>query len=215
MAVGVKICGLSSPEAVGWARDAGARMIGFVFYPPSPRYVTPDQARTLSAAVAPGLARVGVYVDPDDALIDATLGAVDMIQLHDVKSPGRVAALRKRAGKPVIGAVGVESARDLESARLYEPVCDLLLFDAKPPKSDAALPGGNARAFDWGLLAGHRPALPWLLSGGLNAANVAGAIRQTGAAMVDISSGVESVPGVKDRARIEAFMAACQQVEMK
>mgnify|MGYP005855813697 CR=1 FL=1 len=213
MAIGVKICGLSSPQAIGWARDAGAQMAGFVFYPPSPRYVTPAEARGLSGHVPATMARVGVYVDPDDALIDASLAAVDMVQLHNVKTPARVAMLRRRAGTPVIVALGVETAADLDAMTAFAPVSDVLLFDAKPPKSDAALPGGNARAFDWGLLAGLAAPRPWLLSGGLTHDNVAQAIGRTGAAMVDISSGVESAPGVKDKALIDAFMAACRHVE--
>lgn len=213
MAIAVKICGLSSPQAIGWARDAGARMAGFVFYPPSPRYVTPAQASDLAAHVPAAMARVGVYVDPDDALIDASLAAVDMIQLHKVETPARVAMLRRRAGKPVIMALGIETAADLDAITAFAPVSDLLLFDAKPPKSDAGLPGGNARAFDWGLLAGLEAPRPWLLSGGLRPDNVAQAIGRTGAAMVDVSSGVESAPGVKDKALIDAFMAACRQVE--
>ncbi|GAB4141383.1 MAG: phosphoribosylanthranilate isomerase [Sphingomonadales bacterium] len=213
MAIGVKICGLSTPQAIGWARDAGARMAGFVFYPPSPRYVTPAQACGLSAHVPATMARVGVYVDPDDALIDASLAAVDMIQVHNVETPARVAQLRRRAGKPVIVALGVETAADLDAMPAFAPVSDVLLFDAKPPKSDAALPGGNARAFDWGLLAGLDAPRPWLLSGGLTPGNVGQAIDRTGAAMVDVSSGVEQAPGMKDKALIDAFMAACRQME--
>ncbi|RME62874.1 MAG: phosphoribosylanthranilate isomerase [Alphaproteobacteria bacterium] len=213
MRVGAKICGLSTLEAVAAAQRHGACMIGFVFHPGSPRRVTPAGARALGADVPPSLARVGVFVDPADDEIDAALGAIDMIQLHGAEPPARVRAVRRRAGRPVIKAIAVADASDLAAVEDYEMVADLLLFDAKPPPGPAALPGGNARAFDWRLLAGVTPRVPWLLSGGLDAGNVADAIRVSGAPLVDVSSGVESARGVKDPARIAAFLAACKELE--
>lgn len=205
----VKICGLRSADHVATAVEAGARYLGFVFFPKSPRAVTPDEARALAADVAPGVARVGLFVNPEDAQLDATLARVplDLIQLHGAETPDRVASIKTRTGLPVMKAVGIAGPEDLAALTDYGLVADLLLVDAKPPR-DAVLPGGNGLSFDWRLLAGRRWLRPWLLAGGLTAANVAEAIRLTGAQAVDVSSGVETAPGMKDSALIRDFIAA-------
>jgi phosphoribosylanthranilate isomerase len=205
----VKVCGLRSPADVEAAAQAGAAYLGFVFFPPSPRYVTLSQAREAALAAPAGLAKVALTVDADDATLDAILGAVpiDMLQLHGHESPARVAEVRARTGLPVIKALGVAEAGDLPAILDYATVADQLLIDAKPPRG-AVLPGGNGLSFDWRLLAGRCWLRPWLLAGGLTAVNVAEAVRLTGARQVDVSSGVESAPGVKDAARIAAFAAA-------
>lgn len=212
MALESKICGVSNQAAVAAAAAGGARWIGFVFFPPSPRAVTVEQAAALASEVPPGLGRVGLFVDPDDATLAAfTMQvALDLLQLHGRETPERVAAIRAGFGLPVMKAIKVGSAEDVEAARAYEEVCDLLLFDAKAP--GAALPGGTGQSFDWTLLAGRRWSKPWMLSGGLDAANVAEAARVTGAAIVDVSSGVESAPGRKDPAAIRAFLDAVRRL---
>lgn len=205
----VKICGLSQPAHVTAAVQAGARYLGLVFFPKSPRAVTPAEAAALTADVPVGVARVGLFVDPDDALIEATLAEapLDIIQLHGHETPDRVAALRALTGLPVMKAVGIASADDLPQLTDYGLVADMLLVDAKPAP-DAALPGGNGLSFDWRLLQGRRWLRPWMLAGGLTPANVAEAVRLTRAPVVDVSSGVESAPGVKDAALIRDFVAA-------
>ncbi|MBK0400470.1 phosphoribosylanthranilate isomerase [Limibaculum sp. M0105] len=205
----VKICGLRTPEGVAAAVSAGARYVGFVFFPPSPRAVGPAEARLLALDVPPGVAKVGLFVDPGDDLLDEVLAVVplDMIQLHGEEPPERVAEIRRRHGLPVMKAVGIRDAGDLDQIERYATVADQLLIDAKPPKG-APLPGGNAVPFDWRLIAGRRWPVPWMLAGGLTPANVAEAVRLTGAQQVDVSSGVESAPGVKDDEKIRAFVAA-------
>lgn len=205
----VKICGLSQPAHVTAAVQAGARYLGLVFFPKSPRAVTPVQAAALSAEVPVGVARVGLFVDPDDALITATLAEVplDIVQLHGHETPERVSALRTLTGLPVMKAVGIASADDLPQLTDYGLVADMLLVDAKPAP-DAALPGGNGLSFDWRLLQGRRWLRPWMLAGGLTPANVAEAVRLTRAPVVDVSSGVETAPGVKDAALIRDFISA-------
>ena len=212
MTAAVKICGLSRAEDVRAAAQAGARYAGFVFFPRSPRNVSPEQAAALAIAAPEGLARVGLFVDPDDADLDRVLATVplDIVQLHGAETPARVAAIRARTGLPVMKAVGVAEAADLPALTDYGVVADILLIDAKAPK-DAALPGGNGLSFDWRLLAGRRMLRPWMLAGGLTPANVAEAIALTGAAAVDVSSGVESAPGVKDAGLIRGFVAAATQ----
>lgn len=204
----VKICGLTTPEGVAEAVSAGAAYLGFVAFPPSPRSVSIAEVRALALAAPPGLMRVALTVDADDALIDA-LGAagIDMHQLHGHESPARVAEVKARSGLPVMKAVGIRDAADLAALDLYAQVADQILVDAKPPPG-ATRPGGNALAFDWRLLAGRRWPVPWMLAGGLTPDNVAEAVRLTGARQVDVSSGVESAPGVKDPARMRAFIAA-------
>lgn len=206
-ALRLKVCGLSTPEGVEAAARAGAAYVGFVFVPPSPRAVTAARARDLALATPVGVAKVGLFVDASDAEIDAVLNVVplDMIQLHGGESPARVAEVRAR-GLPVMKAVGMAARADLDALAPYEEAADQLLIDAKAP--GAALPGGNGVPFDWGLLAGRIWGVPWMLAGGLTPGNVAEAVRVTGARQVDVSSGVESAPGVKDPRLIAAFAAA-------
>ena len=215
MAVSVKICGINSPEALRAAAEAGAGLIGLVFYPPSPRYVTVEQAAALAALVPEGVLKVGLFVDADDAAIARVLERVplDMLQLHGRESPERVREVRERFGLPVMKAIPVASPQDVETAREFEGAADRLLFDAKPPKTmEGALPGGNALRFDWELLRGRRWKIAWMLSGGLLASNLADAVGITGAPAVDVSSGVEDRPGHKDPARIRAFLAAAKRL---
>jgi phosphoribosylanthranilate isomerase len=209
--VRVKVCGLRSAEDVATAAAAGAAYVGFVFFPRSPRNLTPAQARAAALAAPPGLAKVGLTVDASDAELSAILAEVplDLLQLHGHESPTRVAEVRARFGLPVIKAVGVAGPDDLRELDAHARTADLLLVDAKPPRG-AALPGGNGFAFDWRLIGGRRWPVPWLLAGGLTPDTVAEAIRRTGARQVDVSSGVETAPGVKDPARIRAFAAAAQ-----
>jgi phosphoribosylanthranilate isomerase len=206
----VKICGLTCPADVDACAAAGAAYIGFVFFPKSPRNLSIPAARDLAVLAPPGLAKVALLVDPDDASLDAVLDAVplDMIQLHGCEKPERVRAVRTR-GLPVMKAVGLRDASDLDRLAAYEGVADQLLVDAKPP-AGAALPGGNGVGFEHGLIAGRAWTGPWMLAGGLTPDTVAEAVRLTGARQVDVSSGVESAPGVKDPARIAAFCAACR-----
>ena len=208
MSTTVKICGLTSPQGVAAAVSAGARYLGFVFFAKSPRHVTPEQAAALAAEVPLGIAKVGLFVNPDDALLQTVLAQVplDMIQLHGSENPARVTEVRALTGLPVMKAVGVAEPRDLDALWDYGLVADMLLIDAKPPK-DAELPGGNGLAFDWRLLAGRQILKPWLLAGGLTPENVTQALRLTRAPGVDVSSGVESAPGVKDPDRIRDFIA--------
>lgn len=211
MRIGAKICGINSVEAGLAAVTNGARYIGFVFYPRSPRNVSPAQAAEIARALPADLRKVAVLVDPDDALLDAIVGAVPLhlLQLHGGETPKRVAAVRARYGLPVVKAISVAAAEDVDRATDFLPMVDLLLFEAKPPKSmPTALPGGNGLALDWTLLAGREWPVPWLLSGGLTPENVAEAVRISGARLVDVSSGVEAAPGIKDPARIARFLDA-------
>lgn len=205
----VKICGLSQPAHVHAAVDAGARYVGFVFFPKSPRAVTADVAAQLSQLVPVGVAQVGLFVNPDDALLNDVLRIVplDIIQLHGSETPDRVAEVKALTGLPVMKAVGISGPDDLPALTDYGLVADMLLVDAKPPKG-ADLPGGNGLAFDWRLLVGRHWLRPWMLAGGLTPENVAEAVRLTGAPVVDVSSGVESAPGAKESHLIEAFVAA-------
>ncbi|MBU2958623.1 phosphoribosylanthranilate isomerase [Paracoccus sp. 1_MG-2023] len=207
----VKICGLRDAAQLAAAVEAGARFVGFVFFAKSPRAVTPDEAAALVAEVPVGVARVGLFVDPDDALLQEVLAKapLDIIQLHGKESPDRVAEVRELTGLPVMKAVGISGAEDLPQLTDYGLVADMLLVDAKAPK-DAVLPGGNGLAFDWRLLVGRRWLRPWMLAGGLTPDNVAEAVRLTGAPVVDVSSGVEAAPGIKDPARIRDFIAAAR-----
>jgi len=195
------------------AATAGANYAGFVFFAKSPRHLSVDAARALAVAAPVGLAKVALVVDPDDATLDAILAQVpiDMLQLHGAEPPERVAALRARHGLPVMKAVGIADAADLPKLARYEAVSDQLLVDAKPAP-DAALPGGNGLSFDWRLIAGRDWTKPWMLAGGLTPDNVAQAVRLTGAQQVDVSSGVEAAPGIKDATRIAAFVQAARGV---
>ncbi len=203
MTTRVKICGINSPAALDAAADAGADWIGYVFFPPSPRAVTPAQAAALDAHRR-GPARVGLFVDPSDDDVALVLAALplDVLQVH--AGAGRAAALRTRFGVPVWHVIGVGTAADLPTSA---PGMDGLLLDAKAPPG-ATRPGGNALSFDWSILHGWAAPLPWLLAGGLTPGNVADAVRVSGASAVDVSSGVESTRGVKDVALIRAFVQA-------
>ena len=210
--VNVKICGLTEAAGVAAAAAAGARYVGFVFFPKSPRNVSFEQARALALSVPEGIAKVGLTVDADDAMLAELLDRVplDMLQLHGSESPERVAHLRARFGLPVMKAVGVATADDLPALARFAQVADQLLVDAKP-QPGAELPGGNGLSFDWRLIAGRRWACPWMLAGGLTPDNVANAIRLTGARQLDVSSGVEAAPGRKDPALIARFIESAQQ----
>lgn len=213
MSIDVKICGLSDPAAVASAVEGGAAMVGFVFFPASPRYLTPEQAAGLTGAVPDGIIRVALTVDADDALlagIAATAG-VDMLQLHGQETPGRVKDIRARFGLPVMKVIPVAAAADVAAADDYEDVADRFLFDAKPPE-DATRPGGNAEAFDWSLLKDNPCRKPWMLAGGLSAENLGLAVKTSGAQTVDVSSGVEDAPGVKSIDKIRAFLAVANSL---
>jgi phosphoribosylanthranilate isomerase len=212
MSVAAKICGLSTSEAVAAAVAGGAAYLGFVFYPRSPRAVTPLGAARLCADVPAGVARVGLFVDADDTLIEAALSAapIDILQFHGCETPARVADARLRFGRPVMKALAIADRHDTLDAAAYEDVADRLLFDAKPPRRPDALPGGNGLAFDWRLIAERSWRLPWMLSGGLTAGLLSEAVGISGAVAVDVSSGVESRPGVKDTDKIRAFLAAAR-----
>ena len=208
----IKICGLSTAPTLDAALDAGADIVGFVFFEKSPRHIALDVATTL-AERARGRARIAALtVDAPDAALEAIVAAVapDFLQLHGRETPDRLLALRRRFSPAMIKAIGVSGAGDVAAAELYAAAADRLLFDAKAP-DNARHPGGNGVAFDWRLLAGLRSPRPWLLSGGLDPGNVAEAIAATGARGVDVSSGVESAPGVKDIGRIRAFVAAARE----
>jgi phosphoribosylanthranilate isomerase len=207
----IKICGLSSADTVGAAMKAGASHLGFVHFPKSPRHVEADQLRALAAPVPSHIGRVAVLVDPnDESLAELTAThAITALQLHGKESPARTAAIRQRFNLPVWKAISVKTSADIEAAKTYAGAADLLLFDAKTPEG-AALPGGMGLRFDWTLLRGVPISLPWGLSGGLGIDNVAEAIRITGAPMIDVSSGVESAPGIKSVDKIMAFCKAAQ-----
>ncbi len=214
MGVQAKICGLNDAESLQAALGGGADAIGLVFYAPSPRAVTPEQAAALLAeagAAVDKVRKVGLFVDPDDTLLDAVMAHVplDMVQLHGSETPERVAEIGRRTDLPTMKAFRIRNAEDFGAVGDYDSAASWLLFDAKAP-DDAkhALPGGNGMRFDWNLLAGRDWAHPWMLSGGLDATNVAEAIRISGAPWVDVSSGVEQAPGHKDPARIRAFLQA-------
>ncbi len=201
----VKICGLRDADAMAAAR--GADFLGFVVFPPSPRAVTPEQAVALAAVAPEGPKRVGLFVDPDDALLEAALPALHVIQLHGAETPERVAEVRARFGLPVMKAIGIGDEADLAQVARFAPVADWLLLDAKP----SALPGGNGHRFDWALPRRVEIPRPWLLAGGLDEGNVARALAESGAPGVDVSSGVEGARGVKDPALVTAFVKAAKR----
>ncbi|MFN3721623.1 MAG: phosphoribosylanthranilate isomerase [Paracoccaceae bacterium] len=207
--VRVKICGLRTVADVNAVAAAGAAYMGLNFFPRSPRYVALDLARELALAAPVGLAKVALVVDADDAALDAIVDAMplDMLQLHGHESPERVAQVRARYGLPVMKVIGVADEGDLAPLLEFSLAADQIMIDAKPPKG-AVLPGGNGVAFDWRLVAQRRWLRPWMLAGGLTPENVADAIRLTNARQVDVASGVEASPGVKDAARVSAFVAA-------
>ncbi|MDF2234657.1 phosphoribosylanthranilate isomerase [Albimonas sp. CAU 1670] len=211
MTVRVKICGLDTAANVAAAAAAGAAYVGFVSFPKSPRHRSLAEIADLAVSAPPGLCKVVLTVNADDTLLDRLMDAapIDMIQLHGAESPERVAQVRERFGLPVMKAIGVADEGDLAAIAEHSRAADQLLIDAKPPKG-APLPGGSGLPFDWRLIQGRRWATPWMLAGGLTAGNVAEAVRLTGAQQVDLSSGVESAPGVKDPDLIRAFCKAAQ-----
>jgi phosphoribosylanthranilate isomerase len=211
MSVLVKICGLKTAAALDAALAAGADLVGFVFFPPSPRHLGLDEARTLGARVKDRAAKVALIVDADDAALDAIVEALrpDMLQLHGKEPPARVAEVKRRLRLPVMKAIPVETTADLAAVPAYAGVADRLLFDARPPRA-ATRPGGLGKPFDWHLLQDVDRAVPFMLSGGLDAGNVAEALVVTRAAGVDVSSGVERAPGEKDPDRIVAFVRAAR-----
>ena len=207
----VKICGLSTPDALDVVLEAGADMVGFVFFPPSPRHLAIATARTLSACVRGRAQKVALTVDAEDVLLDEVVEALrpDLLQLHGKEPPARVAALKRRFGLPVMKAIAVAVRGDVAAAASYVAVADRLLFDAQAPR-EATRPGGLGRPFDWQLLENLDAGLPFMLSGGLDAGNVGEALRITGAPAVDVSSGVERGPGQKDPDKIRAFVRAAR-----
>jgi phosphoribosylanthranilate isomerase len=209
--IAVKICGLTDSTAVHAAVDAGADFLGIVFFDRSPRFVEFTRAAELLEFVPKKIGRVGLFVDPTDTVLDSAMNHVrlDYFQLHGTESPDRIEAIRLEYGMPVIKALGVGCSADLDAAEAYAGVADRLLFDAKPP-ADASRPGGNAQSFDWTLLAGRKWPCPWFLAGGLTADTVADAIAASGARAVDVSSSVESSPGVKDPEQIARFIKAAK-----
>jgi phosphoribosylanthranilate isomerase len=208
----VKICGLSTALTLDAALEAGADMVGFVFFPKSPRHIDWATARALGRHVQGHAKIVALSVDADDDTLNRIVDALapDLMQLHGSESPARVKEINELFARPTMKAIGVATRVDLAAAEAYEGVADTLLIDAKPPKG-AALPGGNGRPFDWSLTRDFKVSVPWLLSGGLDPDSVAAAIAQSGARGVDVSSGVESAPGVKDPARIRGFVAAARR----
>jgi phosphoribosylanthranilate isomerase len=214
MALAIKICGLTTPDALDTALDAGADFVGFVFFPPSPRNIGFEAARTLGAQVKGRALKVALTVNANDDFIAALVAALqpDMLQLHGKETTDRVVSVRTRFGLPVMKALPIATRADLAAVRPYAEVADRLLFDAHPP-ADATRPGGLGVSFDWTLLKGIDPRVPWMLSGGLDAGNVAEAIAITGAPGVDVSSGVERAPGEKDNGKIRAFIRAAREAE--
>lgn len=214
MSLIVKICGLSTHETLDAALTAGADMVGFVFFPPSPRHIGLDMARVLGKQAKGRAVKVALSVDADDALLANSIDALQpqLLQLHGKETVARIRDIRQKFGLPVMKAIAVETSADLASLPGYAAVCDRILFDAKPPR-DATRPGGLGAAFDWHLLAGLELPVPFMVSGGLDAGNVAEAVRVTGAGGVDISSGVESAPGIKDPDMIRAFIRAARASE--
>ena len=213
MSVRAKICGLSTPEAVTAALDGDAAFLGFVFFGKSPRNIAPEAAAQLAPpARARNVKIVALAVDPSDAEIDAIVDGLspDLIQLHGKESPGRAREVAQRSGRGVIKVLPVSDRSDIDAAGAYESVVEHLMFDARPPK-DADRPGGLGEPFDWTLLEGRRFARPWLLAGGLDPWNVSEAVRRSGAPIVDVSSGVERGPGLKDPALITAFLDAVRR----
>lgn len=211
MKVKIKICGVTTPDAVEAAVEAGAFFIGFVFFEKSPRHLSPEQANELAALIPPGIKKVAVMVDPTDKDLKDTLSVFrpDYIQLHGNETPERVRDIRASFSIPIIKAFKVRSSDDVSEWGKYSKVADMVLFDARAPES--SLPGGNGLSFDWNLIKNRRITSPWLLSGGLNATNIAEAIAVSGAKMVDVSSSIESAPGIKDPEMIREFIEAVKK----
>ena len=206
----VKICGLSTPETLACAVQSGARFVGFVFYPPSPRNASFDTAWNLARAVPTGVRSVGLFVNPTDEQLERTLTGIqlDMVQLHGDETPGRINEIKERFAMPIIKAIRVASKEDLNDIEGYEAAADWLLFDAKP--SNAGLPGGTGESFDWNILKDREFKKPWMLAGGLDSNTVKDALDILKPDALDISSGVESAPGIKDVQKIENFIKAAK-----
>jgi phosphoribosylanthranilate isomerase len=215
MAIAVKICGLSTPASVEAALAAGADMLGFVRFEKSPRHISLEAAQQLGRQVGGRARKVLLTVDADDQALAAAIEALEphILQLHGNETPGRIAALKARFGLPVMKAIAIGGPTDLAQIAAYEDIADFLLLDSRP--AEPALPGGSGKAFDWSLLAGVRVSKPWLLAGGLKPGNVGMALAATRAPGVDVSSGVESAPGVKDLAQIAAFIAEARAAAEK
>ncbi len=216
MTLDIKICGLKTPEALEAALAGGASHVGFIFFPKSPRNIAPVEAGHLRQAARGRATAVAVTVDADDATLDAIVAAMapDMLQLHGHETPERVAAIKARFGLPAMKALSISETADLSAIDRYRGVADRFLFDAKPPKG-AELPGGNGVPFDWRVLAALDPGIRYMLSGGLNAANIGEALRLLHPSGIDISSGVESAPGVKDVGLIEDFFRAVRAAQAR
>ncbi|SNB67917.1 phosphoribosylanthranilate isomerase [Arboricoccus pini] len=214
MSLMVKICGLREQMAVEQAVNAGARYLGFIFYPPSVRALRPDEAATLMADIPDNVGKVGVFVDPSDREIETVLALcpLDVIQLHGRETPDRVAQVALRSGLQVMKAIQVETADDLGALSAHVAAADMILFDAKAPRDGAAVPGGNGLAFDWQLLQNLTIDKPWFLAGGLNKENLALAVELVDPPGVDVSSGVERWPGAKDPAKLDAFLAEARRL---
>jgi phosphoribosylanthranilate isomerase len=214
MTTEIKICGLKDPDALETAIVAGADLAGIVYFAKSPRHLDMARAADLAGRARGRIGLVALTVDADDRLIDEIVETVrpDMLQFHGSESPERVAAVRDRTGLGIIKAVGISAARDLAAAEPYAGICARLMLDAKPPRQ-ANRPGGLGQAFDWTVLEGYEPGVPWLLAGGLTPDNVADALAVSRAPGVDVSSGVESAPGVKDPERIRQFIRAVRQYD--
>ncbi len=213
MSAQVKICGLSTPETMAAAVEAGADYVGAVFYPPSPRSVTVEQAAALMAPVGNKAVKVGLFVDADDALIEdaATTAGLDLLQLHGGETVERVGEIRRRFGLPVMKVIKIRGAEDVARVEDFIEVSDRILFDAMPPADrEDALPGGNAVSFDWSYLKGRSWRKPWMLAGGLTAENINQAAELSGAEALDVSSGVEDRPGVKNPDKIRHFIATAK-----
>ncbi len=207
MSVKVKICGITDESALKSALQHGASYIGLVFFPPSPRFLNIEDAANLATLAGDKVKKVGIFVDPENALLETVLAHVplDMLQLHGVETPARVKEIKQKFNKPVVKAIALSGQADLKLAHQYEGVADMLLFDSARAPGDTR-PGGNARRFDHTLLRGENFSLPWLLSGGLNDENLMVAVVQSGAREVDVSSGVEQTPGHKDPVLIQKFL---------
>ena len=213
MSISVKICGVKTESSINAAVQGGAAFLGFNFYPASPRFITPEHAGQLALLVPPNIQKVALFVDPKDGELEDTFNLFnpDMIQLHGMESPSRVAEIKHLYNKPIIKALSVSHIDDLEETVAYENIASWFLFDAKPPKG-AELPGGNAVSFDWTIMKEYASTLPWMLAGGINASNIAQAVELSGAKAVDVSSGVEMARGEKDPALIQAFLEKAQSL---
>ncbi|NDE90045.1 MAG: phosphoribosylanthranilate isomerase [Alphaproteobacteria bacterium] len=213
MSISVKICGVKTEEAVNAAVKSGVGFLGFNFCAASPRFVTPEQAAQLAPLVPPSIQKVALFVDPKDGELEDTLNVfnADMIQLHGMESPSRVAEIKRLYGKPIMKAIALSQAEDLEETVAYENIVNWFLFDALAPKG-SKLPGGNAVSFNWNIMKDYASPLPWMLAGGINASNIKQAVEQSGAKVIDVSSGVEITRGQKDPALITQLLELAKKI---